>query len=124
MMRSRSRLPLPLSVSLLLVLTACKGRDALLADLQSPRPDERAHAVKRLSSQGRTEDEVLFTQAAKDVAAMVRAEAATALGKSQDPRVVDLLGELLEDPDETVQAKAAMALAEVKDGKSKSFLTQ
>ncbi|MCI0569327.1 MAG: HEAT repeat domain-containing protein [Myxococcaceae bacterium] len=123
-MRIRSRLPFPLLLPVVLALTSCKGRDALLADLQSPRPEERAHAVEKLSSHGRSEDLVLFTQAAKDVAAMVRAEAAEALGKSQDPRVVDLLGELLEDPDESVQARAAMALAEVKDGKSKGYLTQ
>jgi HEAT repeat protein len=37
--------------------------------------------------------------------------------------VVDLLGELLGDSDEDVQAKAAMALAEVKNDKAKAYLT-
>lgn len=105
-------------------LAACDGsRDALLADLQSTRPEERALAVKKLADQGKSEDLVLFTRAAKDTAPVVRAEAATALGKSQDSRVVDLLGELLGDPDEQVQAKSAMALAQIKGEKSKAYLT-
>ncbi len=37
--------------------------------------------------------------------------------------MVDLLGELLEDPDETVQGNAAMALAHFKSDKSKAYLT-
>ncbi|MFY0577216.1 HEAT repeat domain-containing protein [Cystobacter fuscus] len=57
------------------------------------------------------------------MAAIVRGEAAAALGKSQDPRVVDLLGELLEDSDVDVQGKAAMALAQVKNDKAKAYLT-
>ena len=48
------------------------------------------------------------------MASIVRGEAADALGKSQDPRVVDLLGELLEDSDVDVQGQAAMALAQVR----------
>ncbi|MBX5484947.1 MAG: HEAT repeat domain-containing protein [Myxococcaceae bacterium] len=106
------------------LFAACDGsRDALLAELQSTRPEERALAVRKLSQQAKPEDLVLFTRAAKDMASTVRAEAATALGKSQDPRVVDLLGELLGDPDEQVQAKAAMALAEIKGEKSHAYLT-
>lgn len=102
----------------------CDGsRDKLLADLQSPRAEERALAVKKLAAQGKPEDLVLFTRAAKDLAPIVRGEAAVALGGSQDPRVVDLLGELLEDQDEDVQAKAAMALAEIKSDKSNGYLT-
>ena len=65
----------------------------------------RALAVKKLAEQGNADDLVLFTRAAKDLASIVRGEAAAALGKSQDPRVVDLLGELLEDSDEDVQAR-------------------
>src|SRR5688572_31439605 len=120
-MRTRARLSLVLA---LLVLASCRpGRDQLLADLQSPRPETRALAVKQLADQGRPEDLPLFTQAAKDLTAVVRSEAALALGKSQDPRVVDLLGELLEDPDEQVQERAAMALSEVKGDKAKAYLT-
>lgn len=105
-------------------VAACDGnRDELLANLQSIQPEERAVAVKKLSEQGRADDLVLFTRAAKDTASVVRAEAATALGQSQDSRVVDLLGELLGDPDETVQAKAAMALAQIKSDKAKAYLT-
>src|SRR2546430_16268216 len=92
---------------------ACNGsRDKLLADLQSTRPEERALAVKKLAEMGKSEDLVLFTSAAKDPAPIVRGEAIAALGKSQDPRVGDLLGDLLADPEEEVQAKAAMALVE------------
>ncbi|WP_044184599.1 HEAT repeat domain-containing protein [Hyalangium minutum] len=115
----------PLVVVLSLALfSGCQGnRDQLLADLQSPRPEVRAHAVKSLAKQGNAEDLVLFSRAAKDMASIVRGEAAAALGESQDPRVVDLLGELLEDADEDVQGRAAMALAKVKNDKAKAYLT-
>jgi HEAT repeat protein len=103
---------------------ACDGsRDRLIADLQGARPEQRAMAVQKLARQGNPDDLALFTRAAKDLAPIVRAEAADALGKSQDPRVVDLLGELLEDPDEAVQEHAAMALAQIKSDKSKAYLT-
>jgi HEAT repeat protein len=114
----------PLFVVLCLALaTGCQGnRDQLLADLQSPRPEIRAQAVKSLAKQGNPDDLVLFTRSAKDMASIVRGEAAAALGESQDPRVVDLLGELLEDSDEDVQGRAAMALAKVKNDKAKAYL--
>lgn len=108
----------------LFVTSSCGGnRDRLLADLQSPRPEVRALALKKLSDDATSADLILFTQAAKDVAGIVRAEATAALGKSQDPRVVDLLGELLTDQDERVQAEAARALAEIDHPKAKSYLT-
>jgi HEAT repeat protein len=113
----------PFLLVLALVLGCNGSRDQLLADLQSPRPEVRALAVKKLAEQGNADDLVLFTRAAKDLAAIVRAEAAVALGGSQDPRVVDLLGELLEDPVEDVQARAAMALSKVKNDKAKAYLT-
>ncbi|PTL85792.1 HEAT repeat domain-containing protein [Vitiosangium sp. GDMCC 1.1324] len=113
-----------LVVLALLVTAGCSGnRDQLLADLQSPRPEVRALAVKKLADESRPDDLALFTRAAKDLASIVRGEAAAALGKSQDPRVVDLLGELLEDSDVDVQGKAAMALAQVKNDKAKAYLT-
>src|SRR5262245_64430289 len=105
-------------------LAGCGGsHDKLIADLQGPRPEQRALAVQKLAAQGNPDDLVLFTRAAKDLAPLVRAEAAGALGKSQDLRVVDILGELLQDQDETVQARAAMALAQIKSDKSKAYLT-
>jgi HEAT repeat protein len=105
------------------VLGACSGgRDKLLADLQSPRPEERALAVKKLAEMNRSDDLVLFTQAARDPVGIVRAEAINALGASQDARVVDLLGELLSDDDEAVQARAAMALAHVGNDKARGYL--
>jgi HEAT repeat protein len=106
-----------------LILTACSGgRDKLLAELQSPRPEERALAVKKLAEMNRSEDLVLFTQAARDPVGIVRAEAINALGASQDSRVVDLLGELLSDDDDAVQARAAMALAHVGNDKARGYL--
>lgn len=107
-----------------MALFGCDGsRDRLLAELQSVRPEERALAVKKLAAQAKPEDLVLFTQASRDPSGIVRSEALAALGKSQDPRVVDILGEALGDPDESVQAKAAMALAEIRGDKAKAYLT-
>lgn len=99
------------------------GRDKTLADLQSPRPEVRALAVKRLSEKAEADDVSLFSQAARDPVSIVRAEAMTALGKTQDNRVVDLLGEALADPDEQVQQRAAAALASFKTDKARSYLT-
>lgn len=113
-----------LTLAAAFLLLGCEsGRDALLADLQSPRPHERAAAVKKLSDGERPEDLVLFTRAAKDVSGLVREQAVIALGRSHDPRVVDLLGEMLEDTDELVQQQAAKALAEIKNDKAKAYLT-
>lgn len=106
------------------VLQSCDGnRDELLAMLQSGRAPERATAIQRLSTRARPEDLIIFTQAAKDPSAFVRAEAATALGRSQDPRVVDILGELLGDSEELVQERAARALASLRTEKARSYLT-
>lgn len=105
-------------------LSACSGgRDKTLAELQSPRPEVRALAVKRLAEKFESDDVSLFSQAARDPAAIVRAEAMAALGKTQDPRIVDLLGEALADPDEQVQQRAAAALASFKTDKARSYLT-
>jgi HEAT repeat protein len=101
----------------------CDGRDRLLASLQSVRPEARAAAIRKLADQAKPEDLVLFTRAAKDTAPVVRGEAASALGSSQDPRVVDVLGELLGDADESVQGKAAMALARIRTEQAKKYLT-
>lgn len=106
------------------VLVACSGgRDKWLAQLQSPRPDDRAVAVKRLAEKYEADDLPLFTQAARDPVGMVRAEAMAALGKSSDPRVVDLLGDALGDPDDDVQTAAARALAVIRNDKARAYLT-
>ncbi|MBE2250499.1 MAG: HEAT repeat domain-containing protein [Myxococcus sp.] len=105
-------------------LTACTGgRDKWIAQLQSPRPDDRAIAVKKLAEKYDADDLPLFTQAARDPVGMVRAEAMSALGKSNDQRVVDLLGEALGDPDDDVQAAAARALAVIRNDKARAYLT-
>ncbi|HEX4621683.1 MAG TPA: HEAT repeat domain-containing protein, partial [Myxococcaceae bacterium] len=121
-MRNRARL-LAATLAAAALIACDSGRDRLLADLQSVRAEDRALAVKKLADHAKPEDLVLFTRAAKDQAAVVRREAVNALGKSQDVRVVDLLGELLGDPDDGVQAQAAMALAEIKNDKAKAYLT-
>ncbi len=111
-------------LALSLWLAACTGgRDKWLAQLQNPRPDDRAIAVKKLAEKYDADDLPLFTQAARDPVGMVRAEAMSALGKSNDPRVVDLLGEALGDPDEDVQAAAARALAIIRNDKARGYLT-
>lgn len=104
-------------------LGCSSGRDKLIADLQSARPEVRALAVKQLAEKFDADDVSLFTQAARDPVPIVRAEAMTALGKSQDERVVDLLGEALGDTDEQVQLKAAAALASFKSAKARGYLT-
>lgn len=106
------------------VLGGCSGgRDKLIADLQSPRPEVRALAVKKLAAKFDSDDVSLFTQAARDPVAIVRAEAMAALGRSQDLRVVDLLGEALADTDDQVQLAAAASLATIKTDKARTYLT-
>ncbi|HEY0880437.1 MAG TPA: HEAT repeat domain-containing protein, partial [Archangium sp.] len=113
-----------LSALAAILLVGCSGgRDKTLAELQSMRPEVRALAVKRLAERFDAEDVSLFSQAARDPVSIVRAEAMTALGKTQDPRIVDLLGEGLADPDEQVQQAAAAALASLKTDKARSYLT-
>ena len=109
---------------ILAALTGCSsGRDKLIADLQAVRPEVRALAVKKLAEKFNPDDVSLFTQAARDPVAIVRAEAMAALGKSQDPRVVDLLGEALADSDDQVQLAAAASLATIKTDKARTYLT-
>mgnify|MGYP002351663327 CR=1 FL=1 len=112
-----------LTLAALSIAGCSGGRDALLADLQSARPEVRALAVKRLSEKAAADDVSLFSQAARDPSPLVRAEAMTALGKTQDGRVVDLLGEALGDADDRVQQRAAAALASFKLDKARGYLT-
>src|SRR5262249_37804029 len=58
---------------------------------------------------GNAKDLLLIRHAALDPAPIVRAEAAGALGRRGENSSADLLAELLEDPDEGVQARAAAA---------------
>lgn len=113
----------PVAFTALLLAGCSGGRDKTLAELQSPRPEVRALAVKQLSDKFEPDDVSLFTQAARDPSPFVRAEAMVALGKTQDNRVVDLLSEALSDPDELVQQRAAAALASFKTDKARSYLT-
>jgi len=99
-----------------------RDREKILADLQSPRPADRLSALKKLSDQGKPDDLVLFLRAAKDPAAAVRAAAAQSLGLSREPRVADVLMDLLADADEGVQGRAAMALGELRTDKAKAYL--
>ena len=118
-----SRGALSALVAVLVVVGCSGGRDKTLADLQSARPEVRAMAVKRLSERFEADDVSLFSQAARDPVSIVRAEAMAALGKTQDSRIVDLLGEGLADSDEQVQQAAAAALASFKTDKARSYLT-
>jgi HEAT repeat protein len=98
----------------LALLPACAGeRDGLLTQLQSDRPEKRAAALRRLGEIGHAEDLPLIRHAALDPAAIVRTEAAAALGRRDGKSSTDLLAELLEDSDQSVQAKAAVALAQL-----------
>ncbi len=107
-----------------LTLGGCRGgRDQWIADLQSNRPEQRALAVKKLADRFDEDDLVLFTQAARDPAPIVRAEAVAAIARSSDKAVLDLLGEALADVDEQVQTRAATALASFKSDKARSYLT-
>ena len=78
-------------------------RKTLLGQLQSARPEERATAIRKLGERGKQDELALLLKAAKDQASIVRAEAATGLGLSRDPRVIDVLGELLADPEQRLQ---------------------
>lgn len=106
----------------ILAVSCDRDREQLLASLQSTQPQERARAVQKLAEQGRAEDGVLFIRAAKDPAPLVRAAAAVALGSSQDPRVVDLLADMINDPEELVRGKAALALGVARTEKAKAYL--
>lgn len=113
----------PYALLALAVVGCNPGRDQWIADLQASRPEARALAVKKLAEHFNEDDLGLFTQAARDPVPVVRAEAMAALGKSPDPRVVDLLGEGLGDDDEDVQARAAAALASLRTEKARAYLT-
>src|SRR5262249_15517166 len=95
-----------------LALTGCGERERTLELLNSRQAPERAGALKRLAQRPAPGALPLFSQAARDPSALVRAEAATALGRSGDPRVVDLLTELANDADDEVQVRAVGALAQ------------
>jgi len=110
----------PITLAAAPALSGCDSdRDAQLARLQSPRPEERAAALHALAVRPRAENTSLFTAAARDPVAIVRAEAALALGTSEDERVVDLLGEMLGDGAEEVQAAAARGLAHIRTSREK-----
>jgi HEAT repeat protein len=97
-------------------------RDRLLAQFQSARPEERASAVKNLADLGGAKDIVLILQAAKDPAPIVRAEAAAGLGRRRDESAIDVLAELLQDPDESVEESAATAMAQLRGEKVRGYL--
>ncbi len=97
-------------------------RDQWLLDLNSPRAELRSVAVHKLGVESRADDLPLFLQAAHDATPLVRAEAAEALGRTGDERVIDLLSDLLADPDEQVQGHAAEALGRMKSDKAQGYL--
>jgi HEAT repeat protein len=86
------------------------------------RPELRAHALARLGEMKREEDFPLFLKATHDSSSHVRRASAECLGRSNDPKAIDPLGELLGDGDEEVAAAAARALSGFNTDKSRAYL--
>jgi len=108
---------------LLLLGAGCSGdRDRLTQDLKSDHPEIRAGALHKLAELHASQDLPSFIAKSTDLAPMVRKASAEALGSTLDPRAVDVLGTLLGDPDDEVQAAAARALAKIPGEKASGYL--
>ncbi|MFN0062817.1 MAG: HEAT repeat domain-containing protein [Myxococcaceae bacterium] len=103
---------------------ACgRSRGELLAFLESDQPELRAQAVRELAQRAVSDDLILFTHAAHDPSALVRAETTQALAKLRTKGAIDLLGELLSDGDTRVQLRAAEALSRFEgDRRAQAYL--
>lgn len=110
------------ALALLAVAGCDRERDRLIADLENPRPELRASALARLSAMEREEDLPHVLRRTSDTSAMVRRTAAEALGRTTDLRAIDVLGDLLGDSDDDVQAAAAASLARFKSDKARAYL--
>jgi HEAT repeat protein len=99
-----------------------RERETLAQDLKNERPEIRAGAVHRLGEMKDIQDLPLFLSKAQDGSATVRRAAAEALGMLGNPRGIDVLGSLLSDPDEDVQAAAAQSLAQISGDKARAYL--
>ncbi|AKU90543.1 HEAT repeat protein [Vulgatibacter incomptus] len=82
----------------------------------------RVEALDLLAERGTEADLPALGKAARDPAPEVRRAAALAIGRRQASAASDLLGELLADPDGTVQAMAVAGLARAKGPKARAHL--
>jgi HEAT repeat protein len=118
----------PRGAALALAIAAClagcqREHSRLLKEIEPPaRSELRALALARLAEMGREDDFHLFLKAAQDPSAVVRRAAAGALGGSGDSKAIDMLGELLSDADDEVQALAAKGLARFNTEKARAYL--
>ncbi len=129
-MRQRSRYSLPTGYAFLVflapVMLACCGDNLPTAQEKlrtAPSPLVRAQAAERLGSIGCDEAvRTLTLHGLRDTSPMVRAAATKALAESKHPQVIDLLGELLLDPDMEVRRQAAEALTSNRGEKARRYL--
>lgn len=89
--------------------------DRLARWLRSPRESIREEAIAELQTVPITNALPLLISALGDSSTVVRAASATALARSQDPRVVAALRPLLKDEDDQVRAAAAWSLGHCGD---------
>ncbi|MEL6940725.1 MAG: HEAT repeat domain-containing protein [Cyanobacteria bacterium J06598_1] len=96
------------------------GKTHLYESLNAEKEEVRSAVVGALTSLVQEEsDEQALTailRALKDDSAMVRSEAAAALGKLSDATVIPQLASVLSDADSDVRKTAAMAMMKIGDG--------
>lgn len=104
-----ARVPTPpraaAALAIALALAAC-GR----GDLDSPVPERRAAAVRRLAGRGDAADLPVLLVAQRDPSPLVRRAAAEAFARRGGASGADALGPLLLDPDPAVACAAAAGL--------------
>ncbi|HUL60732.1 MAG TPA: HEAT repeat domain-containing protein [Anaeromyxobacteraceae bacterium] len=92
-------------------------------DLDSPIPERRAAAVRRVASRGGRGDLPVLLVAQRDSSALVRRAAAEAFAARGGPGAAEALGALLGDPDPDVVGIAAAGLASMgKEPRTKEVL--
>jgi|GEM_PF-654565 len=111
-----------LLVLLVLLFSCDKKEEAWKTSLSIPFPEARIAAIQRLIEQVKSGDVEYLAMAAKDLEPSVRAVAAEGLGKTRERHALDLLSELLMDPDERVQVAAASAMAFHRNEKARKYL--
>jgi len=111
--RRSPRFRTPFACSAVLLAAALPGA-APAARAQDPAVIEAAAAVLQ-AEDSRVFDPLVFTSAARHADPLVRGMAAIGMGRIGDSRALDLLLELLRDPDSTVTRDAAFALGLLRD---------
>jgi HEAT repeat protein len=112
----------PFLVLPVLLLSCNKKEEAWKAGLSNPFPEARIAAFKQLIEKVTPDDLEYLALAAKDMVPGVRMVAAEGLGKSRDGHALDLLSNLLMDPDEGVQVAAASAMGRNGSEKARKYL--